>query len=82
MAPTIESAFAANILTDRLMDNWNKNIGAFSPENHAVIASNCTFNNYLVKYKLDNNAAVNRKTKGFGTICTYKGGRYYESGIF
>lgn len=69
-APTIESASAAIIPTNRLVDNWNTYISAFSPENHAVIASNCIFSNYLVKYKLDNNATVNRKAKGF--VCKRK----------
>lgn len=70
LAPTIESATAANIPAKRLVDNWNTYISGYSPDSYAVIAPNCTFNNYLGKYKLDNNAAVNRKVKGF--VCKKK----------
>ena len=69
-APTIESATAANIPINRLVNNWNTYISGYSSDSYAVIAPNCIFNNYLGKYKLDNNAVVNRKVKGF--VCKKK----------
>ncbi len=69
-APTIKSSNAAHIPVNRLVNNWNTYINRHSSDDHAVIAPNCTFNNYLEKYKLDNNTVVNRKTKGF--VCKKK----------
>lgn len=48
-APTIESASAAIIPTNRLVDNWNTYISAFSPENHAVIAYHLDRTNVLLR---------------------------------
>ena len=69
-APTIDSSTAANIPVNRLEKNWNTYISTFSSNSYTVIAPNCTFNNYIGKYMLDNNNIVNRKTKGF--VCKKK----------
>ena len=69
-APTIESATAANIPADRLMSNWNTYIFGYSRDDYAIIASNCTFNNYLQKHHLDNDVVLSRKAKGF--VCKRK----------
>ena len=69
-APSIESATAAHIPPDRLMRNWNTYICGLPQGCHGFISSNCIFDKYLGQYNLDNNAMVNRKTKGF--ICKKK----------
>ena len=69
-APTIDSATAACIESSRLNRNWNAFISEIPNNNFAIIASNCTIERYIEKYKLNDNATINRRSKGF--VCKRK----------
>lgn len=69
-APTIESATAISIEAARLDQNWRNFIASYPKESWLVIASNCTFGDYLIKANLDGNAVVSHRKKGF--VCKRK----------
>lgn len=69
-SPTIDSNTAAMIEVERLERNWERFISEFSKDNYKFLASNCSIERYMERYKLHNEANVNRRSKGF--ICKYK----------
>lgn len=69
-SPTIDSNTVAMIEVERLERNWERFISEFPKDNYKFLASNCSIERYMERYKLHNGANVNRPSKGF--ICKYK----------
>lgn len=69
-SPTIDSNTATMIELDRLERNWKRFISEFSKDTYVFLASSCSLERYIERYKLHNEANVNRYSKGF--ICKYK----------
>ena len=70
-APTIDSKASANIPEERLDKNWSDFISQFNErEEYKYLDSQDSVSKKLSKYKLNNEAVVNRKTHAF--ICKYR----------
>ena len=70
VSPTIDSNTAAMIELERFERNWERFISEFSKNNYVFLAPNCSIERYMERYKLHNEANVNRRSKGF--ICKRK----------
>ena len=64
-APTVKSRTAVSIEKTRLDKNWESFIDGYPEKSWLVIASNCTFETYLAKVNLNEDAIVTRRQKGF-----------------
>ena len=69
-APTIESATAMVIDSERLQNNWTAFVNDTQIQYSEFIASNCNIKNYIEKNQLQDDADVNRRTKCF--VCKTK----------
>lgn len=70
VSPTIDSNIAAMIELEGLERNWERFISEFSKDNYVFLDPNCSIEGYMERYKLHNEANVNRRSKGF--ICKRK----------
>ncbi len=66
-APTVSSATALKIDSDRLQQNWDNFISEIniSDEQYKFISWNSSTKDYLERYGLIDTTTVNRKSKGF-----------------
>ncbi len=69
-APTIDSATASFIDSERLKQNWASFISELSEDSYIFLSPNCSIERYIEQYNLHDNANVNRRSKGF--VCKYK----------
>ena len=64
-APTIDSATAANIDSARLERNWNNFVSEIPNVNRIIIKQHNNTKEYIEKYGLNDEASINRRSKGF-----------------
>lgn len=69
-APTIDSATAMNIKSERLQNNWNEYLETAQLQNYKFLSSNCKIEKYLLDTRLNDEAEVNRRGKRF--VCKLK----------